>query len=262
MKVLLYHPFIPPYRVDLFNTLSERYETDIVTMYNGDCNQAFKSKSIEHLMLFKPKVIKSKKDFLKILTSKKYDIIIPHEFGIVTIIAIIYRWWLKLTFRKSYRLIITVDDSYDMIANHNQFSWKHKLATRLMLPLVDDMINVEPRVVDYYRKHYGKGTYFPIICDDNRAEAELKACLPISERIIKEFNLEGKKILLYVGRLVELKNLRMVMQAYLSIQESNTIFSIIGDGPEMTKLKEIAKDRKDILFLGKKQGMNYMLGTI
>ena len=29
MKVLLYHPFIPPYRVDLFNTLSERYETDI-----------------------------------------------------------------------------------------------------------------------------------------------------------------------------------------------------------------------------------------
>ena len=35
MKVLLYHPFIPPYRVDLFNTLSERYETDIVTMYNG-----------------------------------------------------------------------------------------------------------------------------------------------------------------------------------------------------------------------------------
>ena len=229
MKVLLYHPFIPPYRVDLFNTLSERYETDIVTMYNGDCNQAFKSKSIEHLMLFKPKVIKSKKDFLKILTSKKYDIIIPHEFGIVTIIAIIYRWWLKLTFRKSYRLIITVDDSYDMI-------------------------NVEPRVVDYYRKHYGKGTYFPIICDDNRAEAELKACLPISERIIKEFNLEGKKILLYVGRLVELKNLRMVMQAYLSIQESNTIFSIIGDGPEMTKLKEIAKDRKDILFLGKKTG--------
>ena len=129
MKVLLYHPFIPPYRVDLFNTLSERYETDIVTMYNGDCNQAFKSKSLEHLMLFKPKVIKSKKDFLKILTSKKYDIIIPHEFGIVTIIAIIYRWWLKLTFRKSYRLIITVDDSYDMIANHNQFSWKHKLAT-------------------------------------------------------------------------------------------------------------------------------------
>lgn len=54
----------------------------------------------------------------------------------------------------------------------------------------------------------------------------------------------------------------MVMQAYLSIQESNTTFSIIGDGPEMTKLKEIAKDRKDILFLGKKQGMNYMLGTI
>ena len=46
----------------------------------------------------------------------------------------------------------------------------------------------------------------------------------------------------------------MVMQAYLSIQESNTIFSIIGDGPEMTKLKEIAKDRKDILFLGKKTG--------
>ena len=254
MKVLLYHPFIPPYRIDLFNTLSKRYETDIVTMYNGDCEQAFKSKSLEHLMLFKPKAIKSKKDFFKILTSRKYDIIIPHEFGIVTIIAIIYRWWLKLTFRKSYRLIITVDDSYDMIANHNQFSWKHKLATRLMLPLVDDMINVEPRVVDYYRKHYGKGTYFPIICDDNRAEAELKACLPISERIIKEFNLEGKKILLYVGRLVELKNLRMVMQAYLSIQESNTTFSIIGDGPEMTKLKEIAKDRKDILFLGKKTG--------
>lgn len=41
------------------------------------------------------------------------------------------------------------------------------------------------------------------------------------------------------------------MQAYLSIQESNTTFSIIGDGPEMTKLKEIAKDRKIYYSLGK-----------
>lgn len=55
MKVLLYHPFIPPYRIDLFNTLSKRYETDIVTMYNGDCEQAFKSKSLEHLMLLNQK---------------------------------------------------------------------------------------------------------------------------------------------------------------------------------------------------------------
>ena len=60
MKVLIYHPYNPPYRIDLYNTLSKRYETDIVTMYNGDCEQAFKSKSLEHLMLFKPKAIKSK----------------------------------------------------------------------------------------------------------------------------------------------------------------------------------------------------------
>ena len=252
MKVLLYHPFIPPYRIDLFNTLSKRYETDIVTMYNGDCEQAFKSKSLEHLMLFKPTSIKSKKAFFKILTSKKYDVIIPHEFGVITIIIIAYRWWLKLTLKKTYRLIVTVDDSYDMVVNHNQFSWKHKLATQLMLPFVDEMINVEPRIVDYYRKHYGKGVYFPIICEDNRAETELKTCLPISERIVKEFNLEGKKILLYVGRLVKLKNLKMVIQAYMSIQENDTIFIIIGDGPEIVKLKEITKDRKDILFLGKK----------
>ena len=101
MKILLYHPFIPPYRVDLFNTLSKRYETDIVTMYNGDCEQAFKSKSLEHLMFFKPISIKNKIFFLKFLISNKYDIIIPHEFGIITIITIIYRWWLKLTFKKN-----------------------------------------------------------------------------------------------------------------------------------------------------------------
>lgn len=52
-----------------------------------------------------------------------------------------------------------IDDSYDMVAGDKQFSWKHKYATKLLMPLLDEVINVEPMVTDFYNTKFNKGFF-------------------------------------------------------------------------------------------------------
>lgn len=85
-----------------------------------------------------------------------------------------------------------------MLVNNNQFTKRHARAVKAMMPLVDDVINVEPRVAAYNQQKYQKGIYFPIICNDVIAKKRLERVLPISQNYVSKYQLEGKKVLLFV----------------------------------------------------------------
>jgi glycosyltransferase involved in cell wall biosynthesis len=59
-----------------------------------------------------------------------------------------------------------------------------------------------------------------------------------------------ENILLYIGRLAPEKNIDKLIKMFKSI--NNYKLFIIGYGPEESKLKELAKDNNNIIFLGKK----------
>ena len=99
-----------------------------------------------------------------------------------------------------------------MLVNNNQFTKRHARAVKAMMPLVDDVINVEPRVAAYNQQKYQKGIYFPIICNDVIAKKRLERVLPISQNYVSKYQLEGKKVLLFVGRLVVLKNVKFALR--------------------------------------------------
>ena len=149
-----------------------------------------------------------------------------------------------------------VDDSYNMIADGNQFSKKHALATHVIPRLLNNVITVEPRVSTFYNKKFGKGVFMPIIVDDFRYRENLKRIIPISENYIKKYNLEGKKVLLFVGRLVKIKNVSLALSAFTKLNISKTVFIIVGDGPELTTLKNKAINNSNIFFTGRLEGEN------
>lgn len=67
--------------------------------------------------------------------------------------------------------------------------------------------------------------------------------------------LEGKKIILYVGRLISGKGIIDLVRAVPRINYANFIFLIIGDGPEEKGLRDLAKKlgiEKKVEFLGAK----------
>jgi len=60
---------------------------------------------------------------------------------------------------------------------------------------------------------------------------------------------------LYVGRLIELKNISALLQAFYSIRQGSDTLTIAGDGEQATELKELARTLKisdSVHFLGHK----------
>lgn len=257
-RLLVFHPIIAPYRIDFFNALAEVYDAEVCMWIRNLNDNKFDYEKIEEQFHFRPTMIlkseMSRAAWLCTLWRKlckaHADIVLVSEFNWPVIVTILH----KLLTRAKYRIISMVDDSYNMAAEGNQFSFRHKWATKVMTPFLNNVVNVEPRVTDYYQQRYGKGVYFPIICDDVKARKRLQRILPMSEEIVKRYNLEGKKVLLFVGRLIALKNVVLAIHAYQRIANSNTVFIIVGDGTERESFEREAAGRTDILFTGRLEG--------
>ena len=87
-----------------------------------------------------------------ILKLHKPDIVIVPEFQIITIQILLYRFFLK----KKFKIVSICDDSYDMIVNKNNFTKIHEFARKIITPLLDDLIVVEPKVKDWYQQNSKK----------------------------------------------------------------------------------------------------------
>ena len=257
-KLLIFHPVIAPYRIDFFNEFSKHFDAEICLFRRNLRSQKFNYAKIEEQFDFIPNwVVKDELGMFrwliciwKRLSSRKNDFVIVSEFGLVTVVAVLH----KMITRSKYKIISVVDDSYNMVAENNQFSWEHKWATKVLMPFMDNVINVEPRVAEYYQRKYGKGVHMPIIVDDDKARNRLQRILPISQRYVVKYNLEGKKVLLFVGRLVALKNLSFAVKAFLDADIENSIFVIVGDGPEKEHLLQMVGNRKNVIFTGRLEG--------
>ena len=257
-KLLIFHPIIAPYRIDLFNALAKLYNVQVCLFWRNLKDQTFDYSKIEEQFNYKPTyIVKEEIGFLKWmkeiwmkLNSSHSDIVLGAEFGISTIIIILH----KFVTRSHYKIVIINDDSYDMLVKNNQFTKRHARAVKTMMPFVDNVINVEPRVAAYNQQKYQKGIYFPIICDDVIAKKRLERVLPISQNYVRKYQLEGKKVLLFVGRLVALKNVEFALRAFIKANLENTVFVIVGDGPEKEKLVKIVAGNPAVIFTGRLEG--------
>ena len=251
---------IAPYRVDTYNALHDRLDMIMCFYHRLSYDQKFDIDKIESDCSFKPvylKGIKLKQPNRKfcfglwsMLSKEKPKIVIVPEFQISAIQVLLYRW---IT-RSKFKVISMTDDSFDMIANHNDFTKLHAWLRNHLTKFFDNFIVVTPQVQEWYQEHFNNGIWLPIIMDERKAIANYERLLPLSRRYAEEYHLLGKKVLLFVGRLVELKNLHRVIDAF-SLAETDATLVIVGDGPERDSLEEHAKSiDKEVIFTGRFDG--------
>lgn len=260
MNIQIFHNAIAPYRIDFFNSLCQRFNTSVCLFYKEFSQSDYiDSNYVNKRLIFTPEY---REDFRGIRTlswnnavkqcimQNSPDVIFTMEYGITTLLAILYRF----SMRKNYKIVSMVDESYDMAVGKSQFTWRHKLAKKLLLPYIDDVIVVNNQVRDYYQKNYGKGIYFPIITDDEVAVQRQKEALDISREYIEKYNLVGKKVILYVGRLIALKNIDIVINTFNVENDPNRLLVVVGDGDEKEYLKHLCIGRTDVIFTGALHG--------
>lgn len=249
---------ITSYYVDMHNYLHDKLNFRIYYIYKNFLNH--NTEELSKSLNFKPGYLsqKSKNSFrfnelVKIIKENSPKNIITIEYSLLTLQLII----IKYLYRFDYKIIVRTDDSMDML-NHS-LTLKHSLAKKIMSPFVDDFILCDKAVCNYYQTKMSKGAYFPIIRDEQKLLKDLDKAQSAGEELIIKNNLQNKKIIIFVGRLVPVKNIGAIFKAINRIDRDDFIVTIIGDGELREDLETEAKDSKHrIIFTGNLTGIDLL----
>lgn len=260
MANLFFRTNVAPYRIDTYNALHDELDFELYFLYDYDPSQSYDMGKLYEQCTFTPHICKSvnilkhKYKFVrevgKLIKQNDPDIIIVPEFKILCLQILMYKW----IHRSRFKVISMCDDSYDMVSNDHDFSLLHKLARKLAVPRLDDLLLVDSKVVVWYKEHFGKGIWLPIIRDDRKESKNYERVIPISTQLQERFELKGQRVLLYVGRLVAVKNIKRVIESLNHCKEAFT-FVIVGSGEEKESLRSAATNcTHKVIFAGRYEG--------
>lgn len=261
-NLLVFHQSIAPYRIDFFNELYKKYNCPICVFKRGLNGQTLDNSRLEERHLFKVEYYTERSRLLTFLPKgiwsklkkENPNVILVNECGPVSILTIIYKLVQRLRGKK-IKVISMIDDSYDMTINKDkQFTYRHTIAKKILIPFFDDIICVDQEVASYYREKYNIGTYMPIVNEDNIARRRYKNILDISNEYVDKYDLKNKKVMIFVGRLVKLKNLQFIIPEILKSKYNDIRLIIVGSGDYENELKKIADDSNRIIFVGQQEG--------
>ena len=251
---------IAPYRVDLCNWLYEKFDCEIYHLFRPDGTMGFDREETEAACRFEPLLLPGRgiggrrwgKHLRRLILSRRPDVVFVSEFSPVTLQVI----WIRKTCRLDFKVVSLCDDSLDMIRG-NDFSRIHRMLRRVVPRYLDNLILVNDAVAQWYREHFGKGIVLPILPDERRVRARMEKALPLCGEMIRTYGLEGRKIVLFVGRLVALKNIGTLLEA---VRGMDAKLVIVGDGEMRGEWENLAgRLGVDAIFTGQKSGEELLM---
>ncbi|MDP4238370.1 MAG: glycosyltransferase family 4 protein [Bacteroidota bacterium] len=261
-KLLVFHPALAPYRIDLFNGLNETFDADFYFFRRSLISQKFDVTKLESQLNFTPKFLTTglnlyhKKGmirfgYLKKIILHKPDIIICSEFNILTFLTVLFT---KAFFTQT-EVYTFCDDSVDVA---KKSSIARRIGRFVELKLLDGIILGNDFAEDWYNKNFPKVQTIvsPIIQKEERIMSIINSAQQISAEYTKKYNLKDKNLLLFVGRLVEVKNLRFLLEVFSHyiVTNQNAVLILIGDGDKKTELIKQVEELKiqdNIIFAGR-----------
>lgn len=165
-------------------------------------------------------------------------LVIVQEFSLIAIQL------LQLRRKYGFMLVSMCDDSVNMIEG-NDFKWTHRAARKFLPRFLDDIILNSGETAQWYREHFGKGQILPIIPDEEVFRSRLAAASGRVSELRERIGAEGRKVILFVGRAVGLKNIPTLMRSCLPLKD-RALLVIVGGGEKLPELQKL----NDSLSLG------------
>ena len=248
MKNLIFGIVLAPYRIDYYNYMSRELSAKILMRQKSFHGQLYATDSVENQAEFEVQLYDIRKIHfanvplhLRGLVSKfSPAIVVAPEFSLITVGLIL----LKYVLRYRYKIVVQCDDSYDMFVKGRGFTFCHQIARRLFMPLVNDVILVDQRAVDWCQAKYKKGIWMPIIRDE----------VKFLQKINPEQRSASERLeLLFVARLISIKNLSVLLDACTMLRVPYHL-TVVGDGPMREAWENEAKEKQvNATFVGAKQ---------
>ncbi|MBA2840126.1 glycosyltransferase involved in cell wall biosynthesis [Methanococcus maripaludis] len=254
-RILFVHNSIPDYRIPLFSKLANYPEFDcnfiIFGKYNVECKQkincGLNSSKFEFIIFKKYSIIRIINNFLKIrkkIINGNYDMIIFDAPTYPEIMLLNLPLISKIFFKNCKPFVKIIWDE--------EFEWNKSFKRKIVLPLSKylnknaDAILVPTKLHKKWQIKLNvdpkKIILFPNVTNIYKKYDEKKI-----KRICQKYGLNNKSIITYVGRLVPIKGVKFLIEAYFQLISENenlkkdTVLMIVGDGEDKNKLIKIAK---------------------
>lgn len=245
-KLLVFHPYLAPYRIDLYNHLAKCYDIK-VALFGSNAEIAtlgYNLNYVNKLAKFDFKYYSGgfrigrhlvSWVYFRLMQSFKPDIILSHELGINTLVAIL----LKKLF--GYKIFTTIDDSHDMAVNYNT---KRELLRKFVVKHIDGAIVVNPLVKKYLESKYPKSKcefiYFPIIQDDTILFSKIIETHELANKYIEDYHLHNNSVVLFVGRLEKIKSPDLLLRSFKRLNVGEAKLVVVGAGSLEAELHQLA----------------------
>lgn len=264
LKLLVFHQYLAPYRIDFWNSLNDLFNLRLYFLHKNVIEQKFDQEVLKRKLNFECFYYlrgfligrrSFRYGFLKTINEYSPDVIIGYEYSQTILTCLI----LKAIFRFNYKVYTLCDDSLDIAVNCGGL---RRIARSFALKHLDGIITVNDDVSSWYDNNFKLKSpciTFPIVAKESVFQNDLKNVLFLSNQLIKKHNLKGKKIVFYVGRLVDVKNVNQLIKAFKEIanNQKKSLLVIIGGGTEEKFLHHLVNSfgiGKQVIFTGRIEG--------
>jgi glycosyltransferase involved in cell wall biosynthesis len=264
-RILIFHPALAPYRIDQFNLLNELFDLEVVFLFDRLRSFSIDQQNMVEACNFKISYLligptyKSRLfrfGMLRTINRVKPDIVLGYEYSFTTQYLILLK---RLGLIKQ-RIGSFVDDSLHMCVNPQ--SKTRELARNYSLKYIDLLVVMSQEVASFLCNHLhfpeNKIIISPILQLPERLRKNREIIEGYAMKYFEKYNLEGKKVALYVGRFIPEKALSLFIKkiAHLLSENNDYRLVLVGDGLEKENLIALVQDYKledKIIFPGKYQ---------
>ena len=260
-RVLIIHTALAPYRIDIFNYLDKIFELHIIflrdNLYSFKFDQSELTSRLDSSFEFLTEGINInssiiyRKDLFYSIRRFKPDIVYTHEFAAISFYVVLNN------LNKNYKHVIWTADNVLMLTKSNYFNYLRK---KFLLKFVDGLTVYTDDVKKLIEKKFHISSesigVFPNIQKENSYTNKTSSIKNLTSRHLYK-KLENYKVVLFVGRLVKVKNISFLINSFISAQNKGlkAKLLIIGDGPLKVELTSMVKDNQNIILAGPIQGM-------
>lgn len=262
-KLLIFHPALAPYRIDLFNLLSSICDTELVLLGRNLEEQKFDQEhllqklrcKVSHLVngvMICGRYIRT--GFIAKIRDAKPNVVFGYEFSLLTIIILLYK---KLT-RAGFEFVTMTDDNLEQL---EACSGVRKWLRAFVAKYADGIVVTNEDSAEFLHRRFGgcKVVVVPIIYDEKNIRSNADLIFKDAKRW-REDNLGPRDVAaFFIGRLASVKNVMWLLDKVDDKRWPKYLkLFLVGDGPlrEVLEKKINGSERlgRLVTLLGRKEG--------
>lgn len=242
-KALYFFQYLPPWRIDVFNGMAKAYELTVV-LFNADAEgfsynrgkllgrlQGVKTEFLTRGFQLKEHPVRF--GIARLIRRYAPDVVYVHEYSQVSVeLALLKRLY-------GFHLFVTTSDNLAMAERSRGL---RALARRFVLRRADGIVLYSRAVQAYYQTLFPglKTAVCPNIQNPETLLAFRKEFPSLLTSNETQFDLEGKRVVLYVGRLVPVKGLDLLLPAFARTAPEEAVLVLVGEGKCRSELERQA----------------------